>query len=136
MDEANCLSVTLRDFSMTDQAFVYATWRNSLYYGSDMKKDKNAKSIFKDLTHSIKETLKKATVKVACLDETPDVIVGYVVYTKTRLDWVYVKDDFRRQGVATLMVPKNIKSYSQSRTKVGDSILKSKENENGSVKED
>jgi len=63
------------------------------------------------------------TVKVACMKDAPDVILGYSVYSGTRLDWVYVKDRWRGLGVAKDLVPTNITTVSHV-TDTGRSILK------------
>lgn len=134
VDQLNDVSVVKRAFiPHLDQAFIYATWRNSRYYGCEDLKHKDTKKTFKDLTNQIKETLKTAQVHVACLEKAPDVIIGYVVFTGTHLDWVYVKDSFRKMGIASLLMPKTITSFTNQPTKIGRSILekKNKENVNG-----
>lgn len=133
MDEIDSLNIISRHFkAFSDQAFVYATWRNSVFYSkptADRTRPKRqgykeANEEFKRLTHEIKQILDNATVIVACLEESPDVIVGYVVFTRSNLDWVYVKEDYRKQGVASLLIPKHIITVSPPQTKIGLSILR------------
>lgn len=136
MDEVSCLNIIARAYSAdTDQAFVYTTWRNGMYYGSKEMKKRDPKIAFKELTREIKDILKNATVRIACLEESPDVIVGYVVFTNKHLDWVYVKEEFRKQGVASLMVPKGILTVTPRITKIGQAIFKNKQGEEDAPQE-
>ncbi len=138
MDEASSLdqepysvSITVRPFDeQQDQAFIYSTWRNSQFYGNKEAHTESPKVVFKEMTKEIKHILKKATVKVACLDYDPRIIVGYVVYTDAHLDWVYIKEDYRRVGIASMLIPKTIKSVTNKPTKIGKSILEKKLKEN------
>lgn len=114
-----------------DEAFVYATWRNSKYYGTPgLKKSGDSKEIFRQLTSDIRKILINARVNLACLQDDATFIVGYAVYTNTHLNWVYVRDDYRKNGIATLLVPKNIETFPTEPTKIGMSILQKKNKEN------
>lgn len=127
MDEAR---IIVRPFETDlDQAFIYATWRNSMYYGSREYKAREPKEAFKELTQEIRDILRHAKVRIACLEDAPTVIIGYCVFTDAHLDWVYVKEDFRQRGVGTLLVPKDIRTYTEMRTKIGNAILEKKQGE-------
>ena len=60
-------------------------------------------------------------IKVACLVEEPDVILGFSVSHGDTLDFVFVKPDWRRIGIGTDLVPSEITSTSGF-TRVGDII--------------
>lgn len=123
MDESD-LTVTLRQFDpLGDQAFIYTTWRNGWYYGSKPQM-KDSKEVFKAITHEIKMMLAGAEIRIACLDGSPEVIIGYSVTRDRRLEWIYVKEMFRNKGIGTILLPKNIQSYGIARTKIGQAILK------------
>lgn len=120
------VSVVIRSFNPEmDQACVYSTWRNSAYYGVPHRTNP-AKPFFKQMTRFIAETLLSATVRVACLEDDPRTIVGYSVSTGNHLDWIYVKVDFRGKGIGTLLVPKNIETYTDRITKIGEKIVEKK----------
>lgn len=128
MDELG-LDIVLREFDPEDdQAFIYTTWRNGVYYSQKHLRQEDAKEVFKTLTAQIKETLKSANVRIACLEDTPSAIIGYCIFTDKHLDWVYVKEGFRNNGIATLLVPKDIESVTPTLTKVGQAILEKKLN--------
>jgi len=129
------LNVVLRDYiPATDQACLYATWRNAAFYGARRKHQMSAKTFFKRQTTKIDDMLLNAEVKVACLEDDPTLIIGYSVFTGSHLNWVYVKKDYRNKGIGELLVPKSIETVTDSLTKIGDIIaikkkLKLKENE-------
>lgn len=134
MDEISVgysVNVIMRPFNPAqDQAFIYTTWRNGVYYGPNNLREKDSKPVFKELTAKIRDILSKATVKIACLEGSHFVIIGYVVYTGTHLDWVYVKEDYRQKGIASLLVPKEIETVTSTLTKIGKAILEKKKKEN------
>lgn len=123
MDQA---TVVIRSFHPdTDQACIYATWRNSAYFGfKDRSKD--AKDFFKKHTALIREILKGALVRIACLEDDPMTIIGYSISTGTHLDWIYVKVDYRNKGIGTMLMPKSIETVTNHVTKIGESILAKK----------
>jgi GNAT superfamily N-acetyltransferase len=76
--------------------------------------------------HRIVEGLiTQGIIKVACLKEDPDVILGYAIFSKTypALHFVFVKSAWRGIGIARSLVPKETKVVTHL-TKVGLSILK------------
>ncbi len=137
LDSVTDVTIMTRGFiPITDEAFIYATWRNSKFYGTpDLKKAKNPKEVFRQLTSDIRGTLKYAEVQIACLEEDPKTIIGYVVFTETHLDWIYVKDTFRKAGIATMLMPKNIKTYPTQPTKIGQAILEKNKEKHGTARD-
>lgn len=128
MDEAD-LNVVTRDFDPEDdQAFIYTTWRNGIYYGIKDYQKEEPKRVFKELTSQIKKILEAATVRIGCLESAPRVIIGYAVFRSKHLDWVYVKDAFRNKGIATFLVPPDIETVTPIITKIGQAILEKKLN--------
>ncbi len=118
--------VKIRDFDPDkDQAFIYASWRNAAYYGSD-ERDDDAKGFFKRQTVFIRDVLKKATVLIACVEDAPEVLLGYAVFTGNHLHWVYVKLEFRARGIGAALVPKDIETVSPYLTKIGAVIVEMK----------
>ena len=131
IEETYQISAKVRPFDPDfDTPFLYSTWRNSAYYGIDKKDREEPKEAFRLLTQEIKKILKFAKVRVACADNNPTHIMGYVVFTGNHLDWIYIKEDYRRMGIATLICPKNIKTFTDKPTKLGRSILEKKMKEN------
>jgi hypothetical protein len=116
-----------------DEAFIYATWRNSAYFGQPNRpKDSKdeAREKFKLYTAKIRKILdREATqVKIACLQSDPTFIVGYLVSEKNHLHWAYTKEDYRQTGIANLLGFNKFETYPSEVTKIGLEILKKKNN--------
>ena len=94
----------------------------------NLKKNKKEKSenFFRHKTAQIKALLTYSKTNVACFKDDPNVIVGYECHTNDHLDFIYVKPDFRRQGIAKLLLPKNIKTYTSLVTNIGKLIADQK----------
>lgn len=135
MDE-NSVSIVVRDFYPDwDSACIYATWRNSAYYGVP-RGTECPKGFFSNLTQKIKEILKTAKVRIACLSDDPSIIIGYSVVSGTHLDWIYVKTEYRHMGIGKMLFPKDIETVTDHFTKIGRVIaekknLKTKEKSHG-----
>ena len=76
---------------------------------------------------AIRSTLKEpdVTVKVACEKKQPLFILGYSVLQGNSLLWVYVKGEFRKQGIATALA-KGTESVFPPMTKIGKAIAAKK----------
>lgn len=124
MDE---VSIVTRAFiPADDEACIYATWRNSSFYLSAKPISQSSTKFFSEKNREIKQILPLAKVKIACLSDSKETIVGYSVSRGTHLDWIYVKPDYRMQGVATLLLPKEIKTVTPDLTKIGIKIVNKK----------
>lgn len=120
------VKIVIRLFNQDkDQAFIYATWRNQAYY-SALIRPEDPSSFFRQASHNIKKILETANVRVACLYDSPDTIIGYAVYTLDHLNWIYVKDDYREMGIGTMLWPQEIKSVTCYLTKIGAKIADKK----------
>jgi GNAT superfamily N-acetyltransferase len=120
--------VVCRPFdAKTDSGFVYSSWRNSAFYGASPPLREDAATFFHKQTEWIAHTLWDAKVHIACLEDSPNTIVGYSVVTGDHLDWVYVKPDYREKGIATMLIPPKVTSYTSFTTKIGRAILKKRQ---------
>ena len=121
--------VDIRDSIESDHNFIYASWLRGLRHGNPHFELIESEAYFKNHHEVIKSILDdfEVTVKVACLKESPDVILGYCVYKYDRLDWIFIKRSWRNIGLARDLVPEDIKTVSHV-TKVGLSLLKKRPN--------
>lgn len=120
------LVVTRKYEEDLDAPCLFSTWRNNLWF--DKPRDqKKADQFFKAANKHIKYLLNlpDIKVKIACLKDDPDMIVGYSVINKDNLEWVYVKADYRRKGIAKLL-SKGIKTISVPATRLGEKIAEKK----------
>ncbi len=123
MDESS-INVICRPFDREkDQAFVYSSWCRAALYGVPHRTpNHDGKKFFKEQTIKINDILKHAQVRVACMEHDPRMIVGYSVHTGSHLDWIYVKVEYRKKGIGTLLFPAGIETVTNQLTKIGAAI--------------
>ncbi len=117
--------VDIREGIEADHNFIYASWLRGLRHGNPHFELIHGESYFKHQHEVIKNILDdfEVTIKIACLKESPDVILGYCIYKNERLDWIFVKKSWRTIGLARDLVPSHINTVSHV-TRVGLSLLK------------
>jgi len=129
------VKLTLRDYTPNDRHFILATWLRGLFYG-DTWFSQIPKAIFMENYHRALERVFSTPgvkIKVACLADDKDVILGYSVYRTLNhngidinvLDWVFVKSAWRKIGLAKKLIPPSIEACTHL-TKSGTSIIKCK----------
>lgn len=99
----------VRDFKENDKALVLATFLRGLYHG-DSWFSLIPRSIFMDNYKKVAEALVSSPnviIKIACLKEDPDVILGYSILSSNyqTIHWCYVKSAWRKQGIARSLLP-------------------------------
>lgn len=112
--------------AQVDEPFLYASWRNSLWY--DEERTENPDKFFRLATKSIRKVLAQptTTIMVAVQEDSPLFILGYAVIDKaSHVLWVYVKADYRNQGLASLLCQR-AESFHKPMTKIGKAIAKNK----------
>lgn len=112
----------IRDFMPSDTNFIYATFKRGVYYGFNTKDPLTKRDVpdwfgltpkdlfMKVYAPIIEHLLNVGIVKVACLKDEKDVIIGYSITNKTmdKLHWVHVKKAWRKQGIARSLVPTTV----------------------------
>lgn len=99
--------IAYRPATAEDEAFIYATWLRAQYYGTPFYRAMKASSFYQFYTPFVKIVLSSpdTVVQVACLADSPETILGYVVYShQDVLHGVYVKMAWRRQGIAKTLL--------------------------------
>lgn len=106
-----------------ERNFVLASWMRSLRHGNDYYKIIESDGYYKAYDHYIKRLLQdpKCAVRLAALSDAPDVLLGFSVSRGTTLDYVFIKPDFRKMGMAKKLVPKGI-THTTHLTKTGMTI--------------
>lgn len=117
--------VTVRDYKPEDKNFIMSTWLKGLRYGNDWFEAIDSKIYFEFYNKVLEVILSRpdTVVRVSCLIEDPEVILGYSVYSPTLIHWVFVKRAWRSIGLAKSLVPEDIKTVSHLTT-VGKSIIR------------
>lgn len=100
----------IRDATENDRNFILATFLRGLYYG-DSWFSLIPKQVFMVNYKPVAELLvsgKTTAVKIACLKEDPDVILGYSILSNDyqTIHWVHVKNAWRHKGIARSLLPK------------------------------
>lgn len=101
------MKVITRDFNPDqDTGFIYSTWAKSVYYGNRRwhGNDSTKQEWFKDFYVTMSEALGTGKIRIACLEDDRDLIIGYSVLVESVCEFVYVKEALRRQGIATLLL--------------------------------
>lgn len=123
----------IRDFKLEDRSFVLATFLRGLYYG-DSWFSLIPKDIFMNNYKRVAEALvssPKAVIKVACLKEDSDVILGYSILSADfqTIHWVYVKSSkspdgstWRNKGIGRSLLPQYPIAVTHL-TKVGQALM-------------
>lgn len=116
--------IALRDYSLADRNFIFSTWLRGLRYGNEVFNFINSEIYFRFYQQVIESILGRPgiSIKIACLKEDPEVILGYSVSEKDVLHYIFVKTSWRRIGIANDLVPKNLSTVTHI-TSVGKSIL-------------
>ncbi len=122
--------VKLRDAVPDDLNFVYSTMLRGLYYGNEFYGEIDKKPFFVAYDSVIKQMLHKSGMKlvIACLTSEPDAIVGWALLEPQEqvLHFLYVKDPWRKKGIANqLLAGYHIDTVTHI-TKVGNIIRKQK----------
>jgi len=105
-----------------------ATWLNGCRYGSDYFELQAKEPYFDDRAEKITKVLidPDTNVRIACSDEDIDFIVGFAAFTIEKLHWVYIRDGYRKGGIARLLLNGTKITKFSGFTKTGASIAKAK----------
>jgi hypothetical protein len=116
----------IRDYDEKDKSFIMATFLRGLYYGNSWF-NLIPKHIFMTNYKVMADVLvggSKTVIKVACLKEDPNVILGYSILSNDyqSIVWVFVKTAWRKQGIASSLLPKYPTS-AMHLTELGKSLM-------------
>ena len=90
----------------SDVAFVYSTWLNSYKRDSALGKSTRDTIFFNEYRFVVDYILNRPNVDVmvCCHPDEISVIFGYAVYEPGILHYVFVKEAFRRLGIAKALL--------------------------------
>lgn len=94
----------------SDIPFIYSTWLKSFKYDSALGKSMRKSVFFESYREVIDNILDQSSVAVACMQDDPNVIIGYAVYEAYSmfdcniLHYAFVKESFRGLKVATSLL--------------------------------
>lgn len=104
-EEGEAIKVVTRQVLPDDKNLIMQTWLKGNYYGTHFGNMPSA-LYYQEYADHIKRILfdPEVQVTVACADTHSDFIVGFSVYKRNTLYWIYVKRDYRRKGIARLLL--------------------------------
>ena len=109
------------------KALVYATFLRTLRFGNEYFKLIDSKAYY-PAYHSFIESLlsrPQSIIRMAVLEDSPDVILGWSLSELEILHYIFVKKDCRRAGIARSLTPFKIGKISHI-THIGATIWNNK----------
>ncbi len=116
--------VHVRDGTTDDINFIYATMLRGLYHGCELYGQIEKEAFFKHYQEVVARLLLKPSIslKVVCLADEAEVVLGYAISEPGTLHFVYVKSPFRGQGIAKQLLGASVFSSVTHLTKSGNAI--------------
>lgn len=94
------LDLTIRLGTVDDTSFIIKTWAKTQ---QQIYPNNHAFDFFQKYNEYIKLLIDKSVILVSCLSDSPNDIVGFIVYTsfdhKCVVHFAYVRPDVRRDGI-------------------------------------
>lgn len=114
----------VRDAVPSDLNYVFATFLKGLYHGNEWYRQMDKETYFTESRKWLSMLIVEgAQIKIACLLDEPDTFVGYSILSPNfqTVHWVHVKKDWRKLGVARMLLPAYPAFYSHY-TELGKSL--------------
>lgn len=124
---------TRRFIETSDAGFIVDSMPKEIYFDNkESRRGRVNKKWFEDFHLYLTGLFKTAHIVMATTPDDPDFILGYAIFLngdKTQLEFVYVKEAYRKQGIGTMLV--NDHDYDsineQNLTVLGKQILKQRQ---------
>ena len=86
---------------------LYSDFMKSLRYGNDWYKLIDSRRYYEVYKQVINQLLSRAQslVRLAILNENPYPVLGWSLSEPQKLHYVYVKEDMRKQGICSALLP-------------------------------
>ncbi len=118
---------TVRDYRQSDHPFIMSTFLKGLRFGNDLFREIRSEVFFKEYQKIVESLLShpNTEVKVACLSDDEEVILGYSIHSKdgTKAHFTFVKSAWRGIGICRALVPPTVKTVTHI-TKTGLSLAR------------
>lgn len=101
-----------RPYQESDKNFIYVTWMTGLYFGNDTWRLMKRYTFYCNYQKVLDSLIPRCTITVCALADDPDTAIGYCVTRGTALDWVFIKEAWRRHGIARALIPEGIQTVS------------------------
>lgn len=134
------MNVIIRPYNkLIDFGFIIGAWSNGAFYGALNPTKERKKEFYKTMGDKIKKHLDESEILIACMQDDPTSLMGFCVIDGTRLEWIYVKEIYRKEKIATLLLKNReiTELNKENITRFGEKFLEEhpsfgqKENEDG-----
>lgn len=100
------INIVTRAYSRDDGAFISLTWADQVRFGNDFMNQVPEEFYYPWFQRKIGGILRnpETSIQIACDESDPHWIVGFAVYGPNSIYWIYVRDGFRSQGIAALLI--------------------------------
>lgn len=105
----------IRKMNDEDRSFIFATWLRCYKHDSPLTKYIRRDLFFARHKAVIEKILASCEVDVACDGNDKDLIFGYIAHEKGIIHFVYVKEPFRKLGIAKKLW-QGVKNYKDCQT--------------------
>lgn len=122
-------AIELRPFNYeNDKSFIYSTMLKGVYFGSDMWRDVPASSFYAEYAKVIDDVLAEGScdVVIASLAGDSDSILGYAILGFGVVHWVHVKEQWRKKGIARLLLGSSVFSFYSQKSKAAPDLAAKK----------
>lgn len=106
----NSLPWQIRKAMPADIPFIYSSWLKSFKYGSTLGKSMRKGIFFEQYREVIDLILSDSQVVIACLKDSPEVILSYLVYESYSMNsnyiihYAFTKESFRNMKIVNSLV--------------------------------
>lgn len=109
--------------------FILATFGRSVFFGKEELERSRYQEFREDFDRYLDVILKEGTIYIACEDQMPNFVLGYSIIEDHVLHFVFVKRDYRKNGIGTLLIKNRAIEdvYKPNMTKIGASIMQNHE---------
>lgn len=94
------LVVGFREATAADEGIVFNAWLKGHRQLGDWPKRLSSRRYFDEHKLVVAQILARATTVVACNAARPTQVLGFVCFEDGVLHWLFVKQPYRRQGIA------------------------------------
>ena len=120
--------VVLRVANEADRPFILSTYLKGQFFGSDYYKHMGPDAFYKEGKADIESilALPQVLVHVACLEDDPSLILGFLIFSPHNVIWCHVKKDYRSKGICNFLLKDLDARTFSNYTKAGLAIAKKK----------
>ena len=121
---SDIIQIIVTSVSPTDYPFIYSTWLKGQYYDVKESLRPDQKEYWDRQAAEITKLLKNSEATIHVARDSGDAlwIAGYSISLGSTLHWIYVRKDYRRRGIANLLLAGSPITHVANLTTIGAEI--------------